>query len=150
MSGSRNAESPAGVHRTQRSASHRGRSDSPSVKPVDDEQQFLWNQPRVRNHIDSRGSVVRDPDTSVSAARSVSPETITATQRGILNALRIARRPMSDEEIIESLSWMKASESGIRSRRAELLRAGRIEVSDELGVTKHSRACRRYRIAGAG
>jgi hypothetical protein len=56
---------------------------------------------------------------------------------------------MSDEEIIAALSWMRASESGIRSRRAELLRMGAIEVEDEAGRTRYGNRSRRYRIAGA-
>jgi hypothetical protein len=125
----------------------RKRYDAKSLPPVADDQQAFFNPPRARNHIDRRdGTLVRDPETSVSAARSVSLASVTRVQRSILNVLRLARKPMSDEQIIESLSWMRASESGIRSRRAELLRAGLLEVVDSKGLTRHRRPCRRYQV----
>ena len=64
-----------------------------------------------------------DPQTSHEAAESVS--NISETQRAILNALV---RPRTDVELIEVYRKIKsnprASESGIRSRRAELVAAG--------------------------
>lgn len=125
-------------------------NDLPSIRAASDEshdQQALWDVPRARNHINTTdGTLVADPATSRAAAESVSLEAVTRLQRAILNTLTLARGPCSDEEICERLSWMRVSESGIRSRRAELLRKGLIEVADEAGTTQHGRACRRYRV----
>jgi hypothetical protein len=64
-----------------------------------------------------------DPETSHQAAESVS--NITETQANILKALI---RPRTDVDLIEAYRNLKtaprASESGIRSRRAELVAAG--------------------------
>lgn len=64
-----------------------------------------------------------DPQTSHEAAESV--KNINATQQAILNALV---RPRTDVELVEVYRKIKsnprASESGIRSRRAELVAAG--------------------------
>lgn len=68
-----------------------------------------------------------DPHTSHEAAASV--RNITQTQQYILKALQ---RPRTDIEMIEAYHKFKnaplASESGIRSRRAELARQGLVSV----------------------
>lgn len=67
-----------------------------------------------------------DPITSKQAAESV--RNITETQRAIYKALRIAQ---TDQELVKSYRKMKdaprASESGIRSRRAELVALGYVK-----------------------
>jgi len=74
-----------------------------------------------------------DPQTSIDAAQSV--VNITPVKRAILDALHTA---MTDEELIRTLRATFgpkfASESGIRSRRAELVREGFVE--DSLGRIK--------------
>lgn len=64
-----------------------------------------------------------DPETSHEAAESV--DRITETQEYVLRALR---RPRADVELVEAYRKFKraprASESGIRSRRAELVDRG--------------------------
>ena len=64
-----------------------------------------------------------DPKTSHDAAASV--DNITATQEYVLKALR---KPRADVELVEAYRRFKtaprASESGIRSRRAELVDRG--------------------------
>lgn len=66
-----------------------------------------------------------DPKTSHDAAASVAD--VTKTQEFILKALV---RPRTDTELVEAYLKTKgaplASESGIRSRRAELVKAGRV------------------------
>jgi hypothetical protein len=124
----------------------RGRDDNKSLPPVSDDQLAFGGVPRFRNRIDRAGQLHRDPETSRKAAESVSLSNVTRLQKAILSTLTLARKPCTDEEICERLSWMRVSESGIRSRRSELLRAGRIEVADEAGVTKHGRRSRRYRV----
>jgi hypothetical protein len=69
-----------------------------------------------------------DPETSQDAADSV--RDVTLTQEYILKALR---RPRNDSQLIEAYRGYKtapqASESGIRSRRAELVDAGLVDDS---------------------
>ena len=72
----------------------------------------------------------KDRATSHEAAQSVT--NVTATQQAILNALVL---PMSDEALI---GWLRhtglvVSESGVRSRRAELVAYGLVK---SVGVTK--------------
>lgn len=71
-----------------------------------------------------------DPSTSHEAAESV--ENLTATQKYVLEALV---RPRTDLELVEAYGYLKlaprASESGIRSRRAELVRSGLVVDSGE-------------------
>lgn len=66
-----------------------------------------------------------DPITSHLAAGSV--KDVTATQEYVLKALRRAR---TDVELVEAYNNLKtaprASDSGIRSRRAELVRRGMV------------------------
>ena len=66
-----------------------------------------------------------DPTTSREAALSVLESTVTATQKAILLKLRVA---MADHELVQMLrvdmemgEQDYVSESGIRSRRAELV-----------------------------
>jgi len=70
-----------------------------------------------------------DPSTSHQAAKSV--KNITETQASIL---KILAEPMTDERLIEIFQGLaeydmapKASESGIRSRRADLVKIGLVE-----------------------
>jgi hypothetical protein len=83
-----------------------------------------------------------DPETSHEAAESV--KDITATQNAILKLLSIM--PMVDEDLIhyyqqqvsmgaDARDFPRASESGIRSRRAELVRLGRVVDSGERNIT---------------
>jgi hypothetical protein len=71
-----------------------------------------------------------DPETSHQAAASVT--NITETQQWILKALN---RPRTDVELIEAYRNMatapKASESGLRSRRAELVAQGLVKDTGE-------------------
>ena len=79
-----------------------------------------------------------DPQTSHEAAASV--KNITATQAAILKLLAAA--PMSDEDLIwhytqqismgaDARDFPRASESGIRSRRAELVKTGLVKDSGD-------------------
>jgi hypothetical protein len=69
-----------------------------------------------------------DPHTSHEASRSVG--NITATQEYILKALT---RPATDVDLVERYQNLRnaprASESGIRSRRSELVAAGLVKDS---------------------
>jgi hypothetical protein len=149
----REAESPGGDG-AQISAKHRKRSDTQSIRDVSDtiedpEQAALFGVPRARNRIDAQGRLHRDPSTSHEVANSRNLDDVTRTQRAIINTFRLARTPLTDEDLIEQLKWFRASESGLRSRRAELVRLGVLEVVDEDGRTRYGNRSRRYRIAGA-
>lgn len=73
---------------------------------------------------------ITDPQTSHEAAASVS--NLSATKEAILKALV---RPRTDVDLVDAYRNLKgapmASEAGIRSRRADLVRAGLIVDSGE-------------------
>lgn len=76
-----------------------------------------------------------DPSTSHEAARSITAEQLTETQRAILELL--GSRQMTDEQIArahhvgcQAGAWSPASPSGLRSRRAELVERGLVEEKD--------------------
>ncbi|MCP4743224.1 MAG: hypothetical protein GY871_13525 [Actinomycetales bacterium] len=75
--------------------------------------------PRARN---------TDPTTSHQAAASVAPDTLTRTQALILEALR-AHGPLTDEQLCQRIAQVERkylAVSGIRTRRSELVKAGRV------------------------
>lgn len=76
-----------------------------------------------------------DPETSHAAAASLSAEGLSKLQEEILRTLRAA--PMTDSDLCESIaarfqdcSW---SESGIRTRRKELVALGKVRDSGKRG-----------------
>lgn len=79
-----------------------------------------------------------DPQTSHDAANSVIR--LTLTKRIILEVLQTA---MTDEDLISTIrarhGYKFASESGIRSRRAELVREGFVEDSLGRALTESGR-----------
>ena len=83
----------------------------------------------------------KDPATSREAAQSVTDETITLTQQFILKALK---KPMTDEQLVIAFRKYKtapfASESGIRSRRAELARRHLLMIVGEAKTASGRRA----------
>lgn len=85
--------------------------------------------PRARN---------TDPKTSHDAADKVAD--VSLTQSFILQALK---RPRTDTELVEVYRKLKraprASESGIRSRRAELVAKGLVVDSGNRGLTEFNR-----------
>ena len=78
-----------------------------------------------------------DPATSHLAGASV-PRT-TALKAVIIDALRA--RPSTDEELVDRLerAGVKASPSGVRSRRAELVEAGFVIESGQVRPTRMGR-----------
>jgi hypothetical protein len=64
-----------------------------------------------------------DPDTSHDAAESVGA--LTATRAAILEVLD-TYGPLTDEEIARLYQGPRASPSGLRTRRSELVRAGKV------------------------
>jgi predicted phosphoadenosine phosphosulfate sulfurtransferase len=76
-----------------------------------------------------------DPETSREAAESISADSVSETQKQILNLLYV---PMTDEQlVVRYLAWVErenrgyASASGIRTRRAELVKKGLVEDTEE-------------------
>jgi len=74
-----------------------------------------------------------DPATSHEAAASVTPEAMSETQKAIVNLLAI--RDMTDDELFmryfqgaELGHWQHASQSGVRSRRSELVKTGLVRA----------------------
>lgn len=94
-----------------------------------------------------------DPPTSHAAAASV--RNLTAKQAAVLEVIRGSFLPISDEKLIElydrEARFMRAppqSDSGIRTRRAELVDAGLV-VNDGAGKTVSGRACALWRTASS-
>lgn len=112
----------------------------PGAHP-DDRPVTIFTTPLARN---------TDPDTSLAAAASV--RKVTETHRRIL-AILLGTGPMTDEQI--GFAWRrltdeKISPSGLRSRRAELVKSGLVEDSGEVARTESNRATIVWRISDAG
>lgn len=99
------------------------------------------NQAHVRN---------ADPETSHMAADSVN---VGRTKKLVLRALNticsLDLSPVTADELTGIIrdNGHTVSPSGVRSRLAELVRDGRVEVADMEGTTTSGRRCRRYRLA---
>ena len=95
-----------------------------------------------------------DPSTSFEAARSLKTENITKTRNGILDILRNA--PRHDEKLVQSYNALSihhivpfASDSGIRSRRAQLVELGLVEDSGERVKTASGRMSIVWQVVNA-
>jgi hypothetical protein len=79
-----------------------------------------------------------DPDTSKEAAASV--KNLTQTQNWILHAFKTYGGMDDEELIVQYRSFgVLCSESGIRTRRAELVVAGKLRDSGKRGRTRSGR-----------
>jgi len=92
-----------------------------------------------------------DPETSHKAARSITTEAITKTQAAILEILKLQN--LTDEGIREWYDegvklgyWKPTSESGLRSRRAELVERGLV-IRAGRGTTRFGRECNIWKLA---
>ena len=95
-----------------------------------------------------------DPDTSRDAALSVTEETVTMTQKRILEKLQVA---MTDQELVEQFhidfqygESKFVSDSGIRSRRAELVVKGLVVDSGLRMKLASGRFGIMWKVAGRG
>jgi hypothetical protein len=92
-----------------------------------------------------------DSETSREAAAAIPRDVLNAGQRVVLNAFKLARRPLTDEELIAEVGrhfpQTRLTDSSIRTRRRELERRGRI-VFAGFGTTARGRRCRRFELAG--
>lgn len=90
-----------------------------------------------------------DVATSHAAAGSVDAD----TNRGhVLNVFRTCDWfDMTDEELIDLYKWSgqpPQTDSGIRTRRCELVRAGLVEWTGETRPTRAGRASRTWKLSG--
>lgn len=90
-----------------------------------------------------------DPDTSHAAAASVN---LTRNQQSLMMVFRIVGEPMLDEEMIAAYEhWSKPmglpqqSESGLRSRRSELEKTGKL-VADGKKKMSTGRMGRTFKV----
>jgi hypothetical protein len=93
-----------------------------------------------------------DPSTSFEAAESI--RNVNQTHTRILELLNVYG-PKTDEELthrwsleVQHRGWPTITESGLRSRRAELVAAGYVEDSGERGTTETGRACIVWQTTG--
>lgn len=95
-----------------------------------------------------------DPSTSFEAARSIKTENITKTMSGILDILR--NGPRHDSGIVHAYNALSihhivpfASDSGIRSRRAQLVELGLVEDSGKRVKTNSGRMSIVWQVVNA-
>ena len=69
-----------------------------------------------------------DPDTSHAAAQSLTPETLRLSQTAVLSVLTAYPAGLTDQglALVYGNRWPAQSESGLRTRRAELVRGGMV------------------------
>ncbi len=95
----------------------------------------------------------RGPRTSHEAARSLPPLEVTRGQRIVLNTFRLARRELTDDELIverrRHFPDSRLSDSGCRTRRRELQKKGLIALVG-YGTTPAGRRCMKFAITKAG
>jgi len=91
------------------------------------------------------GARITDPETSHEAAKSLTFEQLTETKRAILKIL--AHKDLNDDQIYQIYFqgaelgyWRHASVSGVRSRRAELVREGYLKRKGK-SETRFGRTC---------
>lgn len=87
-----------------------------------------------------------DPETSQEAAESV--RNITQVHERILDLLR-EQGPLTDEALIRHYGfwYTPPTDQSIRSRRAELVKAGKVVFSGLYGLTKTGRRSREWAVA---
>lgn len=93
-----------------------------------------------------------DPSTSFEAAESI--RNVNDTHTRILELLN-TYGPQTDEQLLDlweiavaNVGWPTITDSGLRSRRAELKDAGYVEDSGERGKTETGRACIVWKTTG--
>jgi hypothetical protein len=90
-----------------------------------------------------------DPGTSWEAARSLSSERLRASQAAVLDLLR-GLGPATDETIAEEYERRGLepyqSPSGLRTRRSELVRAGRVRDSGQLARLRSGRRSKLWEV----
>ena len=107
-------------------------------------------------HVPAAAARVTDPETSQWAAETV------RTRRQMYHLLRTLRNltrvyPHAagfTDEYIHSfnccISDFSDTAQGLRSRRADAVKLGLVEMADRLGETETGRACKRWRLTNKG
>ena len=85
-----------------------------------------------------------DPATSHAAAKSLSSDTLRRSQMAVLSVL-CERGPMDDQHLLREYPWhpvfkaLPQSDSGLRTRRKELVSQGLVEDSGMKGTSSSGR-----------
>ena len=94
-----------------------------------------------------------DPSTSHAAAETIRATDMNGCRFGICQIL-VGGRMLTDAEILSvyhdnwnSCDWPRQSDSGIRSRRAELVDEGLVIDSGERGITESGRSTVKWMLA---
>lgn len=99
------------------------------------------------------GARATDPDTSLEAASSARARQATIA-RLVLRALYLAAGPLTHDELVAGWPSLAphtpATPSGIRSRVAELVKAGLVDRDPVDGLSATGRRAARWRITAAG
>lgn len=95
-----------------------------------------------------------DPDTSQWAAETVRTR---KQMQHLINSMRAltehyySERGFTDRDIYdENVQYHKDTEQGLRSRRADAVKLGLVEMADRLGETETGRACKRWKLTPKG
>lgn len=111
---------------------------------VDESELFAFNDlPKARS------STARLPDrsTSFEAAADIPAARVTRTKRAIISTLQLAGVPLTHEQLYERVSRSFAgigTAQSVRSRTAELVRAGLVIAVDEDGTSPTGRRATRW------
>jgi hypothetical protein len=89
-----------------------------------------------------------NPPTSRQAAQSIPLKKVSLTQQRIIQVFKFNGGQMSDERLVELYHsyWDEGTDQGIRSRRGELTRRGKIFDTGKRGTTKYGRSCIIWRL----
>lgn len=96
---------------------------------------------------------ISDPETSHEAAASLDPTKLSELMIAIIQITREAGK-ITDGDLISKyyeysqiFGWEVYEPQTIRSRRSDLVKAGKIEFSGEYGITRSGRRTRMWKIA---
>jgi len=104
-----------------------------------DKARLFESDPDQVSWMDAAYSRDRDPETSHEAAASISPETLRQSQTDVLALFRKFGL-MSDHKMMPFAAILRQSPSGLRTRRAELVKLGKLRWSgmyDTINGRKH-------------
>jgi hypothetical protein len=105
------------------------------------------NQPDLFSYPKSRWD---NPETSRQAAESIPLSRVTQTQRRVIEVYRWNGWEMCDEKLVELYFhyWPNTcTDQSVRSRRGELVRAGKVFDTGKRLTTKYGRSCVVWRLA---
>ena len=113
---------------------------------LDELARYGWRLTDVADRVEQARARRTDPDTSRAAADSV--DDLTSRQAGVLHAL-FERGPMTDAQLVEVYDGLRErfgddlyppqAPQGIRTRRSELVAAGHVIDTGEVGLSDYGR-----------